>query len=86
MKVGRNGGRREVPTAAQEDSDGTPDKQSHNHYSCDLHNAESLPARFLNTFYIRPPEVERDNYGKERSKRVRVEANCLVGNHHQLVK
>src|ERR1700749_1361423 len=50
--------------AAGDDGIQTPEDQHHDHDSCDLHDAEGLFARLVDSDDVLAPEIDGDEYGK----------------------
>ena len=71
---------------SKEEGDGTPDQKGHHHDRGDLHDPESLPARFMDTLNVVPPEVHRHQNAEARRKQVRSNSETRVSQGGNLVE
>src|SRR5215813_12492971 len=61
--------RRQVCASYRNRVDAPRDHQ-HDHYGRDVHDTERFLTRFRDALNVLPPEIDRDQYGKERGCRV----------------
>src|SRR5687767_6585872 len=84
--VTRERKRRPFDVVTEKQRERAPDQQKDDHHSRDLHNAQSLAARLVNTFGITPPEISGDRDTEYCCKVVRIDMQRLSGHFTHLVE
>src|SRR6185295_6038832 len=82
MDIGDHWSRRHVaPTILQDDRQRAPDDQDRHHYGGDLHDAQRLPAGFVDALDVLPPKIGCDQHRETGVESVHRQTVALV---HQL--
>src|SRR5581483_1837463 len=86
VDVRRRRRRRQRSPTAQNQRQRTPDQEDNDHHGGDLHDAQSLGARFGDALDVRPPEVNRHRDAEEYGEGIWVRAPGLMESFADLVK
>src|SRR5581483_3261798 len=79
LEIARQRGRRNLDVAADQDGDGAPNQESHDHDGGDLHNAKRLAAGLVDALDVVPPEIEGNGDAEDRGKQIGADGVADVG-------